>query len=437
MKTLLVIGYVWPEPNSSAAGSRMLQLLKAFQQQGYAIVYVSPAEESDHAVDLSQLNIRSERIELNNASFDAFVAQLNPQAVMFDRFMMEEQFAWRVERQCPQALRILDSEDLHFLRHARHAALKAGASDVVMPQPRYLYSDLAKREIAAILRCDITLTISEFEMELLQQHFNIPAHILHYCPFMLEQAHADSERPAFAQRQHFVSIGNFRHEPNWDAVRYLKQQIWPRIRQQLPQAELHIYGAYPPKKATQLHNESQGFLVKGWAEDALAVVAEARVMLAPLRFGAGLKGKLIDAALCHTPAVTTTIGAEGMYVTPAQQADGASVALNSSKLTDAALVADDPDAYAQAAVTLYQQAQRWQQASDAASRVIAERFAFTAHAERLALQVDATLGDLEQRRQRNFYGAMLRHHSLKSSQYMSQWIEVKNRLAAYEDPLNR
>jgi len=219
---------------------------------------------------------------------------------MFDRFMMEEQFGWRVEKHCPDALRILDSEDLHFLRHARHAAIKAGEQNVTVPANHILFSDMAKREIAAILRCDITLTISEFEMALLQQQFNVPADILHYCPFMLNQDKAPFELQSYEQRQHFVSIGNFRHEPNWDAVRYLKESIWPLIRAQLPQAELHVYGAYPPKKATQLHNEKQGFLVKGWADDALAVVADARVMLAPIRFGAGLKGKLIDAHLARS-----------------------------------------------------------------------------------------------------------------------------------------
>ena len=415
MKTLLVIGYVWPEPKSSAAGSRMLQLLKAFQQQGYRIVYASPAEESDHAEDLAGLDIRAEKIELNSSSFDEFIAKLNPQVVMFDRFMMEEQFGWRVEKHCPDALRILDSEDLHFLRHARHAAIKTGEQNVTVPANHILFSDMAKREIAAILRCDITLTISEFEMALLQQQFNVPVDILHYCPFMLDQDRAPFELQSYEQRQHFVSIGNFRHEPNWDAVRYLKESIWPLIRAQLPLAELHVYGAYPPKKATQLHNEKQGFLVKGWADDALAVVADARVMLAPIRFGAGLKGKLIDAALCQTPAVTTGIGAEGIYG-------------DDHQLEKAATVTGSPQEFAEAAVELYRNQPKWQQAADAAANVIGMRFAYAEHQQTLSQKVEQVLAQLQQHRLNNFYGSMMRHHSLKSSQYMSQWIEAKNQL---------
>jgi len=413
MKTLLVIGYVWPEPNSSAAGSRMLQVLAAFQQQGYHITYASPAEDSLHAVSLAELGIEKATIELNSASFDAFVQTLNPSAVLFDRFMMEEQFGWRVAKHCPNALRILDTEDLHCLRRTRHQALKQKRPW----QQQDLNTEVAHREIAAILRCDLTLMISEYEMELLQTYFNVDARLLSYTPFMLQANEAHSRAAthsslAFAQRQHFISIGNFRHEPNWDAVLHLKQALWPAIRKQLPKAELHIYGGYPPKKATQLHNEQQGFLVKGWAESADAVIGQARVLLAPLRFGAGLKGKLLDAARLGTPAVTTSIGAEGMYGDAPQKPS---------------LVAEDDDAFIAHAVSLYQQADLWQRLHQAGPQIIERRFAFAEHATALMARVEAIANNLTGHRQCNFYGAMLQHHSMKSTQYMAQWIEAKNK----------
>ena len=411
-KTLLVIGYVWPEPDSSAAGSRMLQLLQAFQQGGYRVVYASPADDSPHAADLAALSVQTQRIELNAASFDAFIQQLQPAAVLFDRFMMEEQFGWRVEKFCPQALRILDTEDLHSLRHVRHAMLKADPDRLPLEPPaEFTSSELAIREIAAILRCDLTLMISEFEMTWLQTRFQVPASQLLYLPFMQEHQ-VPTAVPGFAGRQHFVSIGNFRHEPNWDAVRYLKEQLWPAIRTALPQAELHVYGAYPPKKATQLHNEKQGFLVKGWAPDARQVISQARVLLAPLRFGAGLKGKLIDAAQCGTPAVTTAIGAEGMYA-----AD-----------SPCALIADTAPALARAAITLYQDEALWRQLQQNALQLIERRFAYAGHATRFLQRLAEVDAQLTQHRQQHFYGMMLRHHSLKSTQYMAQWIEAKNRL---------
>src|SRR5690349_18155010 len=94
-QTLLIIGFVWPEPNSSAAGGRMLQLIEQFQRQGYSITFASPAMDSDFMVDLATLNVEKKSIALNCSSFDTFVKELNPSVVLFDRFMIEEQFGWR------------------------------------------------------------------------------------------------------------------------------------------------------------------------------------------------------------------------------------------------------------------------------------------------------------------------------------------------------
>ena len=179
---VMVIGYVWPEPNSSAAGTYMLSLLQSFIAQGWQVTFASPAARTEHMVDLSIWAIQSVDITLNCSSFDDFAAELNPDVVLFDRFMMEEQFGWRVEKQCPDALRMLDTEDLHFLRQARHAAYKQKRELTVDD----LHSDMAKREVAAILRCDLTLIISQMEYELLQSDFGVSPNLLLQLPFMLE-----------------------------------------------------------------------------------------------------------------------------------------------------------------------------------------------------------------------------------------------------------
>ena len=121
---VLIIGYVWVEPNSSAAGSRMLQLIEQFLKQNWKVTFASPAQKSETAASLNSLGVDEVSIELNNTSFDYFVKDLKPTIVLFDRFMMEEQFGWRVAENCPNAVRILDTEDLHFLRKTRHQQLK-------------------------------------------------------------------------------------------------------------------------------------------------------------------------------------------------------------------------------------------------------------------------------------------------------------------------
>jgi len=420
---LLIIGYVWPEPRSSAAGGHMMQIIESALQAGWQITFSSPAGVGEHKADLAALGIDEVTIELNNSSFDAFVSELAPDIVLFDRFMMEEQFGWRVEKHCPNALRVLETSDLQSLRDARHQQLKArlkhtpeqddfsslfalGASETYAHMAD---ADLAQREIAAIYRSDLNLMISEYEIDLLVEQFNVPPALLHWCPLMVD--HVPDAFVPYEQRQHFLSIGNFRHAPNWDAVLWMKTHIWPLIRQQLPAAQLHIYGAYTPPKATALHNPAQGFQVLNWAEDALQVMSQARVCLAPLRFGAGIKGKIADAMLCGTPNVTTPVGAEGMH----------------GDLPWAGAIEQSATAIAAAAVELYRNPQTWHTAQQHGHTLLAERYLQSTHGPALIQRIEACRAGLAEHRRNNFTGAMLRHHHHKSTQYMAQWIEAKNR----------
>lgn len=400
----------------------MLQLLECFLDDGWRITFASPATEGEHKADLGALGIAEQSIELNSSSFDSFVRELNPDVVLFDRFMLEEQFGWRVEKHCPNALRVLETSDLQSLRDARQQALKeqlaAGNTDDFtalfnLSQAqlfrRMAGTDCAQREIAAIYRSDLSLMISDAELELLTEQFKLPPALLLHCPLLLDSP--PQPVPSFEQREHFISIGNFRHAPNWDAVLWLKNSIWPLIRQQLPKAQLHIYGAYTPPKATALHNAAQGFHIMNWAPDALQVMREARVCLAPLRFGAGIKGKIADAMLCGTPNVSTPIGSEGMH----------------GQLPWPGCVANNASAVAAAAVQLYQDQALWQQAQDHGWALLAARYQRTHFAAMLLARIDQCRTNLAEHRLNNFTGAMLRHHQHKSTQYMAQWIEAKNR----------
>ena len=421
---VLIIGYVWPEPNSSAAGSRMMQLITAMRAQDWQVTFASPAQLSEHMADLKEWDVACNSIELNNESFDHYITELNPSMVIFDRFMMEEQFGWRVEKFCPSALRVLNTEDLHSLREARQSAIKKGhVVDISQPAEiaQYLHTDLAIREIAAIFRSDLTLMISPVEVALLIEHFQVPESQLLYLPFMLSPLKEDDieQLPSLEERAHFISIGNFRHAPNWDVVLQLKQHIWPLIRKQLPKAEMHIYGAYPPPKATQLHNAKQGFHIKGWAEDAKAVIRNARILLAPIRFGAGIKGKFSDAMECGTPNITTSIGAEGMINEESPNWNGEVIPLEEMMI--------DPASFADAAIKAYQDELAYRQYQENGFEILNRQYNKTYWQEELISRLISQSEDLVSLRKHNFFGLMLRHHSMKSTQYMAQWIEAKNR----------
>ena len=403
MKNLVIIGKVFPEPNSTAAGYRMIQLMDLFLTQNYQITFLSTATISENSFDLSSKNISFQNIVLNDSSFDELIKNLNPEIVIFDRFTTEEQFGWRVSEQVPNAVKILDTEDLHFLRNAREKAFKQNRNLEHLD----LINDVFKRELASILRCDLSLIISEFEMNLLIEKFRIDENILFYLPLFGEVKKPET---SFSERKNFISIGNFLHEPNWQTVLQLKK-LWKNIKNQLPEAEIHIYGAYASEKVFQLHNEKEGFIIKGRAENVESVFSQAKVLLAPIPFGAGIKGKLLESMQFGLPNVTSTVGAESMH----------------GNLDWNGFITDNENEFVEKAVLLYQNENLWQKSQENGYKIVENRFKKKLFEPHFIHKIQEISENLESHRNQNFLGQILQHHTLQSTKYLSKWIEEKNK----------
>lgn len=409
MKKLLIIGQVWPEPTSSAAGTRMIQLIDCFRKAEFEITFACAASKSDFSFELTSKGVNEVEIQLNDESFNGFVRELNPEIVVFDRFMIEEQYGWRVSKECPDALKILDTEDLHFLRNARQEATKKGIDF----SDKLLFSDLAKREIASILRCDLSLIISKKEIEILQNQFKIDEKIVYYLPFLEDEITEEKTNSwkKFDEREHFMFIGNFIHEPNFNCVQILKKDIWPVLRKKLPKAELHIYGAYPTQKVLQLNNATERFFVKGRAENAQETMSNYKVLLAPIKFGAGVKGKFVDAMQTGTPSITTSVGAEAMK----------------DNFDWNGFVEDDFEAFVEKAVLLYNNEKEWQIAQKNGIKILNKNYDKTKFEAEFLEKIKYVEDNLIQHRNQNFIGQVLQHHFNQSTKYMSLWIEQKNK----------
>lgn len=408
-KRILIIGLVWPEPTSSAAGVRIIQLINFFLSSGYEVIFASAASKSEFSYNLKALNVEEREIKLNDTSFNLFLKDINPNIVLFDRFMIEEQYGWRVQQECPDALRILDTEDLHCLRYARQQAPKSTDS----LQSINLFNEVAKREIASIIRCDISLIISEVEMSILQNQFRIDPSLLFYIPFLEETIFEKDSKQwnGFEEREGFTFIGNFLHEPNWNTLQVLKTKIWPILGKKVPNADLHIYGAYSGPKVMQLNNKNERFYIHGRADNAQEVMSKHRVLLAPMQFGAGIKGKFIDAMQVGTPSVTTSVGAEAMK----------------GDLTWNGAIADDEYAFIDQAVKLYLDKNWWLQSQRNGIRIINERYGKSGFYQSFTERLNNIIENLAAHRQHNFFGQILLHHTTNSTKYMSLWIEGKNK----------
>jgi len=409
---LIIIGYVWPEPGSSAAGRHMMEIIRVFQSAKWRIIFASPAADSAYKADLDSLDIPQQTIRLNSDSFDQWIQPLSPDAILFDRFMMEEQFGWRVARTCPDAMRILDTEDLHFLRQGREAVVRQKST----AESGKAENEMVLREIASIYRSDLSLIISSKEMQLLKEEYAVPDEILHYFPFLTEPS--SSLLPGFVQRKDFLFVGTARHAPNLDAIRYLKTRLWPSISKRLPGTCLNIVGSYPTREISQMHKPETGFCVLGHVENLEPLLESSRVFLAPLRFGAGLKGKLIEAMQWGIPSVTTATGAEGIAA---------------GENWPGALVTDEAsfdESFVSAAVAIYQSESRWYEAQQAGLGLLRVHFDGQQHGRELSQRITQLRKDLPRQRANNFTGQMLLHHSMRSTEFMSRWIDCKNRKSA-------
>lgn len=227
-----------------------------------------------------------------------------------------------------------------------------------------------------------------------------------------------TQTPRFADRKNFLAIGNLLHAPNVDCVLQLKE-FWGGIRKQLPQTELHIYGAYAPQRILELHNKNEGFILKGWATDVESTMNQYRLQLAPLRFGAGLKGKLVDAMRYGLPSITTKVGAEGL------QGD----------LPFGGKIISSKEDFTMETVRLYSDENRWRQAQQNGFDIIEQRFQKELFSSEFVERLDYLISELKNHRQNNFIGQMLQHHSLQSTKYLSKWIESKNSIRQNASPV--
>ncbi|HTL11689.1 MAG TPA: glycosyltransferase [Bdellovibrionota bacterium] len=409
----LFIGSVWPEPQSSAAGVRMMQLIRVFRSAGAEVHFAAPTRDGDSRDALAATGVTCWDAPLNDSAFDATVARIAPHWIVFDRFITEERYGWRARGAAPGAVTVLDTEDLHSLRRLRQERLARGAgadeilavgADSAAPSADEL------RECASIYRCDLSLIISRHEERLLLDHWSVPRRLVHLTPYLYSDAPAAPR--SFDGRRHVVTIGNFRHPPNLDGLGWWRREIWPRVRARLPEgAEFHAYGAYPPKEAMAWDDPADGFRVRGWVADHLRALQDYRLLVAPLRFGAGIKGKVTDSLWVGTPVVGTSIAWEGIAPPDHPPPRGS--------------VADGVEAFAAAVAHLYSDAGAWSRAAEEGRLLVSRYQSWAVEAPRLLARLAELRAGLARERALNRVGALLTQQERRSTEYFGRWLELK------------
>jgi glycosyltransferase involved in cell wall biosynthesis len=238
-----------------------------------------------------------------------------------------EQFLPEIRRAAPSARVVVDSIDLHFLREVRDQLRSEAGS--APGQLSATHGDAFLRELNTYAAADAVLTVSDKEAATINELIAQPEQALS----LPDSEELPRSEVPLRERRGIVFLGNFGHAPNRDAAKYLCEQIVPRLDQPLLREHgLLVVGTAAEEHVTDLVRGVAGVEVVGWVPSVVPYLNAARISLVPLRYGAGTKRKIIQSLMLGTPAVTTTVGAEGMDVR-----DGREV-----------LIADDPHAFAAA-----------------------------------------------------------------------------------------
>lgn len=353
-----------PQPDRDSGSLRAFNLMRAMRELGHAVDFLPDDRNSAgaHGAQLRALGIGL-HVAPDAGAYPHWLARHGQRydAVVVCRYHLGEFLIPLLRRIVPHAQVVLDTVDLHHLREGREAALR---DDHVLER---LAAETRRRELGAIASADVSWVVSPYERDLLLQA--LPGARIEVLPNIHEPA---ASTPGFDIRSGFLFLGGARHPPNVDAVRWLLQDIAPLLQAALPTAAVHVVGDGFPQALGDI-SVPTNVHIHGYVEDIDGLLAGCRVGLAPLRFGAGVKGKVTACMAAGMPVVATAVAAEGMHLR-----DGQDV-----------LLGDTATAFAEAATRLHADAALWQALSEAGVDNVQQHFSFNTARAALAATFQA------------------------------------------------
>ncbi|MCG6118706.1 MAG: glycosyltransferase [Aquimonas sp.] len=348
---VLIIDATTPAPDQDSGSLRMVNLMRVLRSEGCAVTFFADnrAFIERYSADLQQLGVEvlwhpwlsdvpgwfarhGERFDL----------------VILSRHYIAVQYVDLVRAHAPQAVLAFDTVDLHYLREQREAAL-TGREDL-----RRQAAQTRERELDLIRRSDVTLVVSPVEQALLARE--APAARVE----ILSNVHeVHGRRRAFAERHDIVFMGGYQHPPNVDAVTWFADRVLPLIHAEAPELVFHIVGSKAPDEVRAL-GERPGIMFHGFVPDIAPFMDDCRIAVAPLRYGAGVKGKVNMSMSFGQPVVATPIAIEGMHAEPGRDV----------------LVAETPEDFARKVLAAYRDPELWLQLSEGGLANVEAHFGF-------------------------------------------------------------
>jgi glycosyltransferase involved in cell wall biosynthesis len=342
-RTILVVDSYVPLYDRESGSQRMLHVVKMLHEAGYAVVFLPDnyAPLQPYTAELQQMGVEVlhhfDGGRTLSEALDLVLPRLD--FVWISRPDLYEKYALMVRRKRDVRV-IYDTVDLSHVRVRRRSEL-LGGNDAE-------WRELQRIELAAARDADATVVVTAEEKTALQE---LGVRDVTVIPNVHEVFVAGGRR--IDDTTGLLFIGNYNHPPNVDAVQWLCDLVMPLVWKKLPAANLALVGSNPPQAVFAL--QSERVRVTGYVRDVSTYFRDSRLFVAPLRFGAGMKGKIGQALQYALPVVTTPVGAEGLGLWDGE---------------NAAIVDAQPEAFAEAIVSLYGDAERWHRISNAAAATL-------------------------------------------------------------------
>lgn len=380
-ENILVFDPLLPMFDRASGSLRLFHILKALVKLGSHVIFIS--RSSEHAERympiLRELGIETyagDPMAMDHAGANVIAPYVDLEGILRRKpckaavigfWHLAEYYMPLIRRYSPRTRIIVDSVDIHFLRELREAELKGD------PKLKAEALDTKEREVAVYGKADRVWVVTPDDRAVIQDLIlDVPVDII---PNVHEKIEVSK---AYGETADLLFVGNFNHRPNIDAVHFFCNDILPFIHREQPGAKVYIVGNKPPDEIRRYASES--VIVTGYVEDLSPYLRNARISISPLRYGAGMKGKVGEALSWGLPVVTTSIGAEGMGLVDGHDA----------------LIADEPEEFASKAVRLYNDAALWNRLSTNGKRTVESQWSPGAIQKRLA----AVLREIDRRNDR-------------------------------------
>ena len=337
-RRVLVLEHCTPTPDQDAGSVSVFNILLLLRNMGYQVTFI-PEDNflymSDYTTLLQRVGIEVLYHPYQNSVEQHLIESGSRYDLAFlFRPAVVQKHLQAVRKYAPQAKVLFYTHDLHYLRMLREAALQNNSDK------KTAALEMKQIELAAMRAVDASILVSPAEMQVLRA--DLPDQKLHVLPLILDIPGTDIP---FSQRNDIVFVGGFQHPPNIDAVQHFVAEVMPRLRPLLPGIRFFVVGSKPTAEIHALAGDD--VIISGFIPDLTSYLNRMRVAVAPLRYGAGVKGKIGTAMAAGLPTVATELGAEGMGLT-----DGENI-----------FVADDPQLYAEVIARLYKDESLWNHVS--------------------------------------------------------------------------